>query len=243
MSKYNIGAGLFRKKGWINIDNPSRWYEKIIDTDCIPYDLLELKPLPIESETADIVYSSHTIEHVTNEAVENMVKESHRILKPGGVLRITAPNINLDGIAYMKNDIEHFNIFSAKIGLMTKSPLRAASIEQKFLWHFAANVSILHTDGAATRITDDEFKKMFMVNPINDMLNYCVSLVDMKKQRQYPGNHCNWWNIKKLYKIVQNAGFKSIYSSKKGESIIEELNGKKFDSTIPEVSFFLEAIK
>jgi len=243
MSKYNIGAGLFRKDGWTNIDNPCKWYKKTVDKKAISYDLLSLDPLPIETETADIIYCSHVIEHVTDEAVENMVKESYRALKPGGVLRITAPDIDLDVAAYKSNNVVHFDIFSKKIGLMTKRPLGGASIEQKFLWHFAANASELHAEGAKKRISDNEFKELMSNVSIGHVLDYCTNMVDMKKQKLYPGNHCNWWNYQKLSFLVFRAGFSKVYHSDAKQSVVSEMRGKKFDSTLPEISFFLEAVK
>jgi len=76
---YNIGAGLFRHPAWTNIDFYSDHYkDNPID---INYDLLEKKPLPLPDSSANIVYSSHTIEHITNDAAQNMFNEAHRILK------------------------------------------------------------------------------------------------------------------------------------------------------------------
>jgi hypothetical protein len=76
---YNVGAGLFRHPVWTNVDYYSNWYQgNPIDMN---FDLFELKPLPIESKSASIVYSSHTIEHITDEAAQNLFDEAYRILK------------------------------------------------------------------------------------------------------------------------------------------------------------------
>ena len=90
---YNIGAGSFRHPSWTNIDYYSEHYKKNpID---INYNLLEKEPLPVPTESANVVYSSHTIEHINNDAAQNMFKETFRILKNNGFLRITAPDIDL----------------------------------------------------------------------------------------------------------------------------------------------------
>jgi len=47
-----------------------------------------VKELPIENDSAEVVYSSHTVEHITDEAAQKMFNESYRILKKGGILRI-----------------------------------------------------------------------------------------------------------------------------------------------------------
>lgn len=241
--KYNIGAGLFRKDGWINIDNPHKWYKKQIDEDCLPYDLLSLDPLPIETETADIIYSSHVIEHITDKAAENMIKECCRVLKPGGVLRITAPDILFVVRAYRHNWDCVFDKYWDKIGGMTKNPLRAVSIEQKFLWHFASQVSTNHADGADKRISDKLFQALFGSLPLEEFLNHCTSLISIKKQKLYPGNHCNWWTYHKLFEMVKSNNFNEAYPSEAKQSRVKEMRGGKFDSTLPEISFFLEAVK
>ena len=86
---YNIGAGCFRHDAWTNIDKESEWYETATrnNPNMITLDLFDSKPFPIKSETAKVIYSSHLIEHITNEATQKMLSESYRIL--GIVLRET----------------------------------------------------------------------------------------------------------------------------------------------------------
>ena len=45
-----------------------------------------------DDNTVDCVYTSHMIEHMSDIAVQNIINESYRILKPDGVLRICAPD-------------------------------------------------------------------------------------------------------------------------------------------------------
>ena len=75
---YNIGAGGFNHTNWTNIDYDSEWYSQFDKNrkDGINYDLLSLKPLPIKTESAEIVYTSHTLEHITDKAVQLVLDES-----------------------------------------------------------------------------------------------------------------------------------------------------------------------
>ena len=68
---YNIGAGNFRHKFWTNVDMPSEWYSNTQADDVVSFDLESLDPLPIETASAEAVYTSHTIEHVSDNAVDN----------------------------------------------------------------------------------------------------------------------------------------------------------------------------
>lgn len=49
------------------------------------------KPLPLANATVDIVYSGEVLEHLLDP--DNLILEAFRILKPGGVLLITTPNL------------------------------------------------------------------------------------------------------------------------------------------------------
>ena len=65
---YNIGAGLFYHPYWCNVDFESDWY-KGIQTEMRHYNAMALEPLPIETATAELIYTSHMIEHISYEAV------------------------------------------------------------------------------------------------------------------------------------------------------------------------------
>ena len=107
---YNIGAGNFHHPYWTNVDFYSDWYKKNNKTSLagINHDLMSLKKLPIDSDSAEVVYSSHTVEHITNAAAQKMFDEAYRILKKGGILRVTTPNINWESRAFKQNDMNFY---------------------------------------------------------------------------------------------------------------------------------------
>ena len=49
--------------------------------------------LPLADATADLVYSSHFLEHIPREHVAPFLQECYRILKPGGVMRLVVPDL------------------------------------------------------------------------------------------------------------------------------------------------------
>lgn len=85
IKKLQIGCGPNLFEGWLNTDLNSN--------DKIAY-LNAGTQFPIESESFDFVYSEHLFEHLKVEQQLNMLAESYRILKKGGVLRIAMPNID-----------------------------------------------------------------------------------------------------------------------------------------------------
>lgn len=51
--------------------------------------------LPFESSSFGFVYSEHFLEHLTRSLVLELLRECHRILKVGGVLRTVIPDANI----------------------------------------------------------------------------------------------------------------------------------------------------
>jgi predicted SAM-dependent methyltransferase len=81
--KLHLGCGSRRFPGWLNLDmNPK---------GDITLDLRE--PLPFADGSALAVYSEHTLEHFYREHdAPNLLRECHRVLAPGGLLRVTVPD-------------------------------------------------------------------------------------------------------------------------------------------------------
>jgi len=82
MIKINIGCGPVIKEGWVNCD----YYPR--DDRVMKIDLNHL-PLPFEDDYADEILLSHVLEHMENRY--EIIKECHRVLKRGGILRVKLP--------------------------------------------------------------------------------------------------------------------------------------------------------
>jgi len=52
------------------------------------------KPLPFPDSSIDAIFCEEVIEHISLEAGRSLLKECWRTLKPGGVLRLTTPDLN-----------------------------------------------------------------------------------------------------------------------------------------------------
>jgi SAM-dependent methyltransferase len=62
------------------------------------------REFPFPAETFDWIYSEHFIEHVPLEGALRWLKESRRLLKPGGLIRISTPNLQIYMKAYCSGD-------------------------------------------------------------------------------------------------------------------------------------------
>lgn len=76
--KIQFGCGGNRLPGWKNHDQ---------DVDIT-------KPLPYAADVATFVFIEHCLEHVNGADGFRFMEEAHRILKPGGVLRICVPHLD-----------------------------------------------------------------------------------------------------------------------------------------------------
>ena len=83
--KLNLGSGERPMSGYVNID-----WQKAEGVDVV-HDL-NVFPYPFTDGQFDEVYASHVLEHLDKPFL--IMKELHRILKPGGVLRVKVPQFS-----------------------------------------------------------------------------------------------------------------------------------------------------
>lgn len=84
----NLGCGTRYHPDWINLDFHGN------GDDVFAWDLRNGLPFPDQS--CDAVYSSHAIEHFDRKGARQFLEECRRVLKPGAVIRLVAPD--LEGI-------------------------------------------------------------------------------------------------------------------------------------------------
>jgi predicted SAM-dependent methyltransferase len=97
----NLGCGTDYKKGWVNIDNNS---DNNIEKLDLNWDLRN--PLPFEENSVDYIFNEHFIEHLTVEEGQVAIKDMMRVLKPGGVLRIATPDLEVTVDKYINVPID-----------------------------------------------------------------------------------------------------------------------------------------
>ena len=146
---------------------------------------LKAYPLRFKTNTFDLVYASHILEHFKKKQVLKVLVEWVRVLKPGGVLRISVPSFeNLSKIYNIDKDIDnisgplmggqtykdnfHYEIFNKKklIKLLLSAGLEAIhpwdfkrTIHSKF-WDFSQATTkeipiSLNLEGRKRSLNDD----------------------------------------------------------------------------------------
>jgi len=115
IDRLHVGCGLVLLKDWLNVlYEPRQEYGKIKDFDgCLRLNYNLLKPWPVDDNTMRFIAGSHFIEHLDLNAGIAFLKESFRVMKPGGVIRLSCPDLETYADNYVKRDAAFFR--NAKI--------------------------------------------------------------------------------------------------------------------------------
>lgn len=97
----NLGCGITYHKDWTNVDFVST------GEGVLAHNLLA--GVPFEDNKFDVVYHSHVLEHFPKDKAVLFVKECHRVLKKGGIIRIAIPDLERIARNYIKYLEESLN--------------------------------------------------------------------------------------------------------------------------------------
>lgn len=110
--RLNLGCGSRPAAGWVNIDrSPGILLHRMPRTRRVlrasgllsehhmttwPAGIVRLditKGLPFRDVSVQAIYSSHTLEHLYMNDAQILLRESFRVLQPGGVIRVALPDV------------------------------------------------------------------------------------------------------------------------------------------------------
>lgn len=219
-TRLNIGGGNWYQRGWINAD----LYASPGFVD-IALDLRVDPTLRLKSDSLDLVFSSHVIEHIDDQTVSDLLSEVYRVLKPGGLLRIATPDPRKAFSAYSRGD-QHF--FDAG-GVSCKGD----SIEQKLVNFFASYREGEYSGGPIV----DPADVVALVSDEEEFPRWCVEQIPASAPYRA---HVNSWTATRLIQCIRESGFSDAWESGYRQSIEPELRGAGFDNR-PTVSLFVEA--
>jgi len=201
---------------WITID--------IEDAD-FNIDFRSHEPFPFEPESQNIIYSCHCIEHIPNEAILYWLRESYRLLKPGGYIRLEAPDAEKIIAAYKNNDQKFLKYFTdnnrthlvetrnypeiyaedhiAVIGFLS-------NYQEKIPGHIPVLADKAEVDSRLQSLNLEEF------------CQWCVSL-QTDEQRASRG-HTNPMYYEKIHQLLTEVGFRDIKRKGNRETEIPKAN-------------------
>ena len=117
----NLGCGSQLGDGWVNVDyalgarmaklplfrplnSRLKMFKFDWDDRIYLHDLT--KPFPWPSNSADAIYSSHTLEHLSREDGRRFLSECHRVLRAGGLIRIVVPDLREAVTDYLEGRVK-----------------------------------------------------------------------------------------------------------------------------------------
>lgn len=109
--KLHLGCGKRIMPGWVNLDC---FAAPGIDFECDFRD-----PLPFADGVATLIYTEHVLEHLEELDAMMLLRECHRVMRPGAKIRLGVPDLEIFIHAYINRD-EAFFKHASGIG----SPMR-----------------------------------------------------------------------------------------------------------------------
>ncbi|MCB1553183.1 MAG: methyltransferase domain-containing protein [Xanthomonadales bacterium] len=105
MLRLNCGSGGVRFDGWINLDaDPAAEPDVLVDLG---------KTIPYPTASVDFIHSEDFVSCLPDmPSVRTFLREAHRVLKPGGVMRLLVPSLDRLVEAFRDQPgwlIEHWN--------------------------------------------------------------------------------------------------------------------------------------
>ncbi len=226
-------------KMYLNIGAGTNWrHPEVICLDYalpnaeVALNLNHRKQLPFEDCRFIGVYTSHCFEHLQETQVKWWIGEVFRILKSGGVFRITAPDIKAFFDAYDAKDASFYDWIRGRGAYQFDSWLRL--IVRSFAEPVVDNYDDEELYRLYQSLTRAEFLKFF-----NDQVENVID-----ERFLNPDCHKSWWSGEKMRSLLIEAGFSKAEVKEQNESDCVVFAQKRFfNRTRPYMSFFVEAVK
>lgn len=98
----NVGCGPCAAPGWINCDLRPHGGLNLRSNLC--------RGLPIASNSLDCIAAIHVLQDLAWTEIPPVLQELHRVLRPGGVLRLAVPDLDKAIRAYLAKDAAYFYV-------------------------------------------------------------------------------------------------------------------------------------
>ena len=109
MVKINLGSGHWKLPGWINVD---------LDFASRPDVCCDLKAgLPFRDACADFLHTEDFIDQLELPHAQRFLRDCHRVLKPGGVLRVLTPDVELLARMYLEEPAALKKLWREHVGI------------------------------------------------------------------------------------------------------------------------------
>lgn len=94
--KLHLGCGPRHIPGFVHVDAQPAFHVDIVGP---------VEQLPMGDDSVSLIYASHVLEHFGRRAYKEVLKEWFRVLKPGGILRLSVPDFAACAAIYYENGL------------------------------------------------------------------------------------------------------------------------------------------
>jgi hypothetical protein len=168
------------------------------------------------------VYSGHTIEHLSDEAVRRLFRKMYCAMRAGGVVRIECPDLDL-----LLNDYKCIHNSDRKVTQqmiavterwnMERVDPRYAQEHLKVLAGIVSYTDHAHKVDVTPMCSAEEFEQKMRTSTNEEFGDWAVSLLTPEKLRD-SFLHRNWFNFGKLQRLLTEAGFSGVVKCEPGET-------------------------
>lgn len=150
------------------------------------------KPIPLNDNSVDIVQSEDVMEHIQYNLLKNSINEIYRILKPGGLFRLSMPDYKCD-ILYNRSEKDDLgNIVFDKSGGGSYDRINEKVINGGHVWF--PTYKLVHKLLESTHFSKDKINYLHCYNeeglPITKSIDYSKGYIsrtpDHDKRVQNP---------------------------------------------------------
>lgn len=172
---------------------------------------LTCRPIPLPDGSVMAFYASHLLEHLDDGQAARLLREFHRALRPGGLLRLVVPDLprHIDeyrrdpAFAYFYNRVD-------RPGHTVRHGLERAIVRgRQGAWalepHNALfSVVVSYTNGHVWHDVSREELERRLAGPLEDFVHWCTA----QKDRSRPDfGHVNGYDHARLARLLERAGF------------------------------------
>jgi predicted SAM-dependent methyltransferase len=203
------GSGSYIVDEWLNLDEFSS----------VPFILNEKCVFPVGDNTINLIWTSHTLEHLNDETVSRVLDESYRVLETGGNFVIKLPDFDNVLEQWRNRNIAYFNLWDYQDGYWKNRNVEG-TIENKVAMIFCSFSN--NECGKLFSIKENEQQGAYIGPPIIDH-NTLVQILNSNSPHQISvelrniviesedGNynfiHQNAWSKLELEQLIVNHGF------------------------------------
>lgn len=157
-TRLHLGCGARLIAGWQNVDLELD-ASAVVDEHhrFMAYDLRN--GLPFGEASVDRIFSEHFLEHLHRHDAWRLLRDCHRVLEPGGVIRASVPDLQTLIFKYLAaNDGDRGALcFAEKVGWLPSTPCQLVNEGMRLWGHLfvydAAELALVFKEAGFSRVT------------------------------------------------------------------------------------------